>query len=41
MALKEKYRELQLDAVVRVAAREGLDRTTPTLLAEEVPCNEV
>ena len=25
MALKENYRELLLDAVVRVAARDGLD----------------
>ena len=25
MALKENYRELLIDAVVRVAAREGLD----------------
>ena len=28
-------------AVVRVAAREGLDRTTTKLIAAEVPCNEV
>lgn len=30
-----------LDAVVRVAARDGLDRTTTKLIAAEVPCNEV
>ena len=41
MALKENYRELLIDAVVRVAAREGLDRTTTKLIAAEVPCNEV
>ena len=41
MALKENYRELLLDAVVRVAARDGLDRTTTKLIAAEVPCNEV
>ena len=41
MALKENYRERLLDAVVRVAARDGLDRTTTKLIAAEVPCNEV
>lgn len=41
MALKENYRELLIDAVIRVAAREGLDRTTTKLIAAEVPCNEV
>ncbi len=41
MAFKENYRELLLDAVVRVAARDGLDRTTTKLIAAEVPCNEV
>ena len=41
MALKENYRELLLDAVVRVAARDGLDHTTTKLIAAEVPCNEV
>ena len=35
MALKENYRELLIDAVVRVAAREGLDRTTTKLIAAE------
>ena len=33
MALKENYRELLIDAVVRVAARDGLDRTTTKLIA--------
>lgn len=41
MALRENYRELLLDAVVRVAARDGLDHTTTKMIAAEVPCNEV
>ena len=40
MALKENYRELLIDAVVRVAAREGLDRTTTKLIAAAQSCKK-
>lgn len=41
MALRENYRELLIDAAIRVVARDGLDRATTKAIAAAAACNEV